>query len=1545
MVVVELAYLFEIEIPQESAGLIPTAPNRYVISVNTKAIKNAWIDSVKALINVTVTSKEYKPELTPSLAPGGTDTEEEANEPTPIRNQTKLEAVVASDMSENEQETIARSADIIKPRLSNASFRKEQATTTARVPNALRRPSTEQVTRTKSLTEIAGAFEDKLGSIESSTSLSVYASQGRISLEATGSQTALDSVTKMTIASLRNRLKEQQKLIHQQSADLHSASDKIIALERKSTESSHNTAQMTQQLLSLSSEKDACLKQVESVKNDSSQSANSYQLTIAQLQAQVKSLMQERIDAKRHVEMERSTWETRLETERKEMRGARDQAVDLVLTQMDRQSRALTRKNQEIQETSRKREEDIARLEAEKIQQVNRFSQEMTKGSAVAQNVEMLQRSLIEANNAVQEYRKTIATLEADHADIQQTSLVEHNMQLAEKQQQVDALRQQLEDRGVELEKREFTLQCAQLEHAKTQECLEQALQSTQEVSSHVVETQVSLEKSQRESRDKQIEISSLNSIQAQLVAKIQRQSEMLTSAEGTIHELRLQNDKYREQTTALHETIARMDTESHQHYASLEAVLVELKNAGMAYESLEERFEKAQSDLQRLEGVEQEFFLLQQKYSELEGEGVRLHGVETEYTKLVLDNKRLEEMFQSTESTLRDTKQSLDASLQQEQQLLSDLMTTRSQLQDTNLLLEQSRAENQTLSAERKALEDTLASTKTSKGELESVKIQLEQEVADIKHKMRAASILKKRWKDSEMNNTELHSNLEAATQNIAELENDCQILRDKEENAKKQIRELETDLQSGKETIQQLESVVQARTKDRSELLSVLTSISSRMGLESFMNLDAVEKDKLLAVVESLARLQQQRDGLVDDLHTLQSKYQSGQEKIASLELNHGQEKERSRAEHQQSLAVKEQELAIQNQEVTRLKDLLQSTETRFKDSQERWETQLHALEEHNRELRGQVQLLTSMEDDRREAKVWIDKFDGLQSKYMTAQKDMISLQAEVVDLREQLEAAVVELDHQEEDILLKKAELRLSHETIQGLKLRIQHLIIQNGTTSSHTAEDLHSIKYSLERDNQRLQTQVHTLETKLQQQLGSQPLSAAVNDRSDMLPQLEKFSPVGSQRNQARNTLDHHLPLPFNTKDRPSTEMVETWKKKESDIYQRINGCLRNLSDLTRLRSQYERDVTSLLGLDDDQKSASMTLQFLELATKLDAVSVQNSGAFDKGIGSMRSEFAYILGSVKELIDELLRLSVHKRGEQSALVQDLQAAVHAAQSLHDKNQELHTEITQLHVELARHGGGGGQNHPGPEGVPSEWCEQEHEMQEEMTAVQNQLLSVFDSLVQSDPFVKEKAARLRETAFFFVHPGNSNDDDGDGAGTGAGARSGGDTRRTTAFSPERFKTQLRFVKGFLQAVTIHASSFLRRQQSEAFQTPPGHRATSNNSSGDEPMVTASELQRSLNAANVIIHRLKSALEQASNEHDQSQQSLQFHRSELKKLKDAYVHLQAILSEREEDLSRLRTTLSHKEEEMRDLFTEKTSFSQIVMQACTELETLVVE
>ena len=1533
--------MFEIEIPQENSGTIPIAPNRYVISVGTKAVKSAWIDAVKALINVTITSKEYKPDLTPRMAPGGTDTEDEVSDQSPAADRSKLEDITASDTSELDGET-SKSKES-RPRSSNSSIRKGRATTAFNPNFTLLTAPVEPVTRTKSLSEIAAASK-KPGPTKSVQSLNVFASQGRISSETTSSQTALDSVTKMTITTLRNRLKEQEKLIQQQSEEIDRASGKIIELEKKSAEISQDSAQKTQQILSLTSEKEAFHKQFESVKTDTSQTSQSFQLTIAQLKTQLDATLQERNELKQCVEKERFAWDLRLENEKQDMRRTLDHEVELIRSQMEQQNRALAKTIEELQTTAKKREEHIVKLEAEKMQQMASFTQEMTKGSTVAQNVEMLQQNLVEANTAVHAYRETISTMEEDSARNQQTSRAELTKHTAEKQLQISTLQQQLQDRELQLEQSESAMQTNQLEREESQKRLEQALQLVQELSSNILETQASLEKSQQESRERDIMITKLNSVHAQLVPTLQRHSENVAIAETTIQELRLQNEKHREQARDLQETIARMDTESQQHHVNLEAVMLELTSAAAAYESLEERFEKAQADLQRLEGVEQEFYSLQQKYLQLENEEDRLYGVETEHSRLRSDFKRLEEALQSTESILRDTKQSLDTSVQKEQETVNDLSATRLQLQDTISQLQKKKEEYQSLFAEKQETEGALASAKVSIATLESVKTQLDQEVHELKHKMRAASVLKKRWKDSETDNAELKSKLDTALQKITQLENALQVLHGKEQDAQKQIQGLQTDLQTRQGTIHGLEDTILARTKDRSILVTVFSSLSTRMDLEPFADVDAIEEDKLLSVVEGLEKLQQQRAGLADELRALQSKHQGAEELISSLESDiqtlqenhqtfevelraafeknkqqtkeaHQQEIQRSSVEYQQALLAKEQEVA-------RMKELIQSTDKTNQANQERWETQLESQEENNQKLIGQVQLLMNTDDDRRDAKIWSNKFDGLQIKYTTTQKDMISLQAEVADLREQLESAVVELDNQEEDILLKNAELRHANETVQGLKLRIQNLVQSgNGRPESRDMDDLQSSKYYLERDNQKLQTQVQTLHTKLQQ-LTSQPpplSSMAANASFDMLPERD-FSPIKARERQTKSSLDHYL-TPVATKDRPSTEMSASWKTKESEIYQRINGCLRNLSELTRIRTQYEREITSILGMDDDQKSASMTLQFLELATKVDAISVQNSGAFEKGIGSMRSEFAYILGSVKELVEEFLRLSMHKQGEQSVLEQELQNSTQAAQSLRSKNQELHEEITQLHVEFSRRQ----ERSSAMEGIAPEWREQEHEMDDEMVAIQNQLLSVFEPLVQSDPYVGEKAVKLRDMVSLFLQPGTVSDE------------------HRTLFTPERFKAQLRLVKGFLQAVAIHAPTLLRRQ-SEALATPKAERSSSV-VSNTESLITHSELQRSLNAANVIIQRLKSSLQEASNENDRSKQFMDTHRKELKRLKDAYVQLKQVLREREEELSRLRTALSHKEEEMRDLFTEKASISQIVMQACTELEDLVVE
>jgi predicted nucleic acid-binding Zn-ribbon protein len=307
-------------------------------------------------------------------------------------------------------------------------------------------------------------------------------------------------------------------------------------------------------------------------------------------------------------------------------------------------------------------------------------------------------------------------------------------------------------------------------------------------------------------------------------------------------------------------------------------------------------------------------------------------------------------------------------------------------------------------------------------------------------------------------------------------------------------------------------------------------------------------------------------------------------------------------------------------------------------------------------------------------------------------------------------------------------------------------------------------------------------------------------------------------------------------------------------------------------------------------------------------------VENANVFEKGISAIRLEFAHVLGSVKELGEEFLRLNMHRQGEQSVLAQEMQSATLALQELRSKNKDLHEEITQLHVELSR-------SQLSKHAVGPEWNELSQDLDDEIGTIQNQLLHIFDPVIQSDPYVQEKSKKLKDVSYFV--PSSEEE-----------------SSKTPLFTPERFKIQLRFIRSFLQAAAIHATGLLRRQQSEAESSPKISRKDT-----DEPLITHSELQRSLNAANVIIQRLKSALQEASNENDRNKHYMDSHKKELKKLKDSYVQLKQILKEKEEEVLRMRKLLFQKEEEMQDLFEEKASISHIVIQACNELEKAVVE
>ena len=1533
-------HLFEIEMPpQETGSGIPVAPTRFTFSVTSKTAKMAWMDAVKALIDVTISSKEYKPEPTPPKAE--TDTEDDqapgSNVPQIVpehkiseadevasSNHTSDDGVVKKQPSKPNSPT-SRAASMLLP----ASFGLNLS----------------NVTRTKSMSEIDADSNvtPKKPKAASQKSVTLYASSSKIS-DSISSQTALDSVTKLSIATMRARLKDQERVIAERTNEANKMHDRVVQLEKENTTLSAQNTQLNQRISSIENERTVLAHRFDSSKEDQSRLIQSQKEEIVHLNDLITKLHSENSKQATQFQQERHALEQRHDADRKELKQHFEKEVAAIRSQAEVNKKLFTQNIEELQLTLKKRDDLISKLEQEKLvsmqAQAKQSQTELAK-EAHASQTEMLQnqvadldRCLIEAKEVARGTNEAVAKGEADMVSAQ-TLNAKLTTEYRAATETITSDYQQREDELL------HTLNAKDLEVQKLSKEISAGEYRLQDAIKEVKSVKRKLEDTQRALSQKDVALEqALGQLRNFPVSEEIHQNEGKRDRQ-TITNMERRNAQLEKEVEELHgqlqkrqATIQKLDNDLAQQQSLLETAVQDLNKVTLEQAELISSCERLSTVEQKFVDMEQQYTSLLDEHDLLTEELVRLKDVDSKYLELQRDHHDAVDHINAAHFDLMTARKqieqqqleltSLKESMTAEQCSVKELKDQLAQSTATCQKLETERAETAQALADRVQAYDKLSTEHadvaadlkhrnqafeilaTKQGEtaeklhaslaqiasLETNKAALQSEIEDLKHKMRAAAVLKKRWKEAEATKSEQQQRLDEEAGLIRRLQDTIEASLKKENELSSTKLELLKDLDLSRAQKLELDHQLEIKSQEYKHLESILNAMSVMMdplAKRSAATFDEIQT-QLVAVINS----KRDADRVCREL---ESTLESTQSSLSEL-----------RRQHQEKL-----------DDIARLQEKIQNTEAAAATQKAHFESLIESHVNDNQRLLAQIQDIIKSDDEKKEAKVWIEKYESLQTKFMESQKELIALQAEVADLRERMEVANEELDNYDEELLLKQSELRHANDTIQGLRMRIQNLAAEQAHVADNTNEmkkyihQWSEFKQQLQEENESLRIQNDSLKQKLRappavsrssEYIAEQPLKQGFFNRSGPMS-LEELHDANNMVTMETNIkeetpkasktdlLSRSLPAKF---DAPS--------KYESDIQRRINNCLNALSDAVRIRGQHERDITSLFGLDDTNCSASMTLQFLGMVTRLDSLSVQHNQEFEQVIHLMRNELGLLMVAVKDMADAILKTSMNYQGENTVLRQELLKSQQIVGQLQAKMEAMNNELMDAQIEVARQSSM----------AKSMGEDDRDQVETDMEGIIRHLTTIFDPLLDVDDYVREKAKRMMDKKLMFS------------GGTGDGT--------PRQLSPqERWKLQLHQVLLFLKAVVIHASGFVRQQAMP--QSPVGR--------PNEPLITFSELQRSLNQAHVVIQRLKSSLQEATGENERLQEQIVWYKSELQRFKEAYAKLKHMTTTKDDELKKVTDLLMRKEVEMHELSMEKSSISQLVLQACQDLEEMV--
>lgn len=893
---------------------------------------------------------------------------------------------------------------------------------------------------------------------------------------------------------------------------------------------------------------------VASLKSEISSSQTNHQSTLTMLTSQIELLRSEKNRLETTLSEERDEYQKNLLKLRVESGKKAENEADQLRQVSDAAISSLKKQLDEAKDIIKKKDDNLVKMEQDRLELVANFTSDPNVKVGI-RDVDVMRRQLADLFIAIRAQTVSNGRLQTEHESsmIELHSVLDQNRNTAEQRvldfsRKVESYHAMTHDREIEYLKKDAALESSQ--NAQRVQKME---------INRMAEENRKLKKQNDEQGNKIKTLESNDDANKVLLIDYQKRISVLEDEINQKNQdfeyLRKEKSDNFAKLAELDSLIAKFNSEIQERDQRLETAKQELDINKEAFSELETLLNESQSECDRLKFIEKEHISLTLEHQQLAEEAIKLRETAEEHSKL----KRAYEKVTNEYDEARDK---FTTSIEFASVAGNKLSTLKNELASTKKELALVSAREKDLSEKWAALSRVQESssahvthTLESLASLQKYKQDTEEELMDLRFKMKAAAALKKRWKEVEA---------------------------EKEELVKK-VADLSQEVE---------------KSKLFSAILEDLKSVflpENRAALH--------DQELLLSLVEKIHMINHEREKLAGELDSFKSKCQ-------------------------QLEAAK----AMQD-------DLSIHLESDLRELQQKAENELLKVE--------------SIEAANHD---WVQKYTALQ-------KQFIALQTQLAEYEDRIEEA-------ESELLITKSEIRVAQED--------NHFLKNFAVKSEELQKQLAQAKKDaalLNQENRDLKTVISILKTKFS---GSKKQILQQQQRSldDALSQVFHHSNTPGQK---KLSFSKSLPV-------PSSLPYQTLGSKMPELLDRIKRCFATIDSLSKLHYGYEKEVSQMISPEDSNLSASMSLHFIENITKLDNLSSTTHKVFDHDISTMREDLTQLAHDINILCQADAKTQQNLRDQVNLLNQELRETLRTVSDLRKFNGSLNESVKKSQQQLS-------------------------------------------------------------------------------------------------------------------------------------------------------------------------------------------------------------------------------------------------------------------
>eukprot|EP00158_Paraphelidium_tribonemae_P009070 Partr_v1_DN28760_c0_g1_i1_m62101 putative RhoGEF len=1255
-----------------------TRPTEYFLTLNSKQAKAAWLASLNKFLEIRDAIKKTapQPESVQSHAADHSydntwqnvemDIKAVASHERLTLSTQALDKMISTEFSFNVQQQdnsgVASTANAgsnenvnsegsnstVASLQSHSSMRSSAAVNQQRKSNSTNQAFHLQVELPEA---VARSFSD-MNAVSKARAKSLYgklASTSAAAIQAPtehADQDKVDDVYNLTLASLRSRIQDQEKIINSQTIDNERLTLRLTETERINADLMRQNSEQAERFMNIASDGTTLQRQLMQLQSHIADLEASRKLDSDNFIAQLEGMRKDRESLIQQIDVEKAQSTSKFEKEISAITAKHLAEVSRVKSDAEHTIAEFKATIGSLQSKSSQQAETIGRLENEKSQ----ISSHKDTGAPSVVSYESI---AAEKGSADMEARFNFfkSAYEAAERTVQEEKRLNMNFQeqyRAEKEKLISDFIRNEANRDTIIRDKSTIIERKDLELLSLRSLLKEK-ESASKFSVGQIETL------RREVARKNDIIQSNQEILSENERKFARQKfssetdqEQISKLNRQISDLQLDSESLRIKIKDLTDVIARITVENQDQQAVLADTTADLKAAATQNAIFQEMVHAADMNIEELREVETEFHSLKKVNQDLLQEVDRLFKVEEAYESLTEKHSELERSYKSLEESLEILKSQLDldsSTIQKNLEIISKAST------DTKVKELEIARLTDALSAKSKELETSVQMLKMTKevvSDLENVRDGHESELESFRTKMKAALVLKKRLKKTEADNLQannelklLRAEIEARTSELQNTRRSSTLESEKLSAAQKTIKQLEGE-------IKLLGSQFHEKTTECESMNIIFHDLEKIVEVERKSN-DVIRSEAMLNLVEVIYGLKMQKENLTDELTAIKTQF----EDLENINIQMDQE--------------------------------MQTVLRTFKDLEEKAESQKlkyeDIIESHisdNASLVTQMKKLMESKDEvQHRSKEEAEIIEALQERFVACQKELIGVQVENASL-------VEEFQNQDN-------ELAVVRQCFAGQQYEIYSL--------KESLRQMESFKKTAEESAEEI-TRIRGQNFYLKKALYDFKVGTLSINYDESETQLHSNLMNISANNETSSTLDDALEslMAPNTKDPFSRSLPipersgDTRRQKQpNDRYSRYMGnCMQHINSMTQLNQNLLSSLCSVLILSDTETSAAVSLFAMEASTKIDNILSHYKNSFTRQLELLSAHIDRMKSAVEREHHELLVSAQTARHRSDLFQKHLTDAVRSLEELRRYNEMLNRQLREKDQVLERNRG---------------------------------------------------------------------------------------------------------------------------------------------------------------------------------------------------------------------------------------------------------------